>query len=252
MPPTINYVYGSVHCYAFRVPAIKDSRANDVHKWLQIPHVFEFKAFDIVVIAASAGGISALGAFLSGLPACFPAPVVIAQHLSPRSIYESRLDCVLERRTALNVKWADDGEIPRAGTVYLSPQDRLTVIDSSYGALCTTRTSGLQRTTPRANPLFDSAAEYYGHRTLALVLSGALEDGANGAMKVKEAGGRVLVQSYLSAQFDDMPKAAMKNTRVALAFDPLALAHVVVTLVMAPGASDWFRVSDQRNLIMEG
>lgn len=234
------------------MPAIEDSYANDAQDWLQIPRVLEFKAFDIVVIAASAGGVAALGLFLSGLPACFPVPVVIAQHLSPRRVHESQLDRVLERRTALNVKWADDGEIPMAGTVYLSPQDRLTVIDSSYGTLCTTSTSGLRRATPRANPLFDSAAEYYGRRTLALVFSGVLEDGADGARKVAEAGGRVLIQSYLSAEFDDMPKAAAANTRAAMAFDPLALAHVVVTLVMAPGASDWFRVSDQRNLIMEG
>lgn len=244
-------MYGSVHWYIELVSAIQYSRADDSHERLQIHGSLEFKAFDIVVIAASAGGISALGALLSGLPACFPAPVVIAQHLSSRTIYESCLDRVLERHTALKVKWAEDGERPIAGTVYLSPQDRLTVIDSSCGTLCTTRKSELQRTTPKANPLFQSAAAFCGARTLALVLSGVLDDGAEGATNVVEAGGMLLVQSYRSAEFDNMPKAAIKSRRVALAFDPQALAHAVVALVMAPGASDWFRVGDQRNLIME-
>ena len=234
------------------MPAIEYTREDDGPQHLEVAGLLGFKAFDIVVIAASAGGVSALGAFLSGLPACFSAPVVIAQHLSSRTTYESQLDRVLERCTALKVKWADDGEMPIGGRVYLSPQDRLTVIDSYCGALCTSKRSGLQRTTPKADPLFDSAAEFYGHRTLAIILSGALEDGATGAVRVTEAGGHVLVQSYLSAEFDDMPKAAVKNTRSALAFDPVALAHVVVTLVMAPGASEWFRVSTQRNLTMEG
>lgn len=243
-----NYVYGSVHWYAFLVPLIEPSRGETAHKQRQTAGFAHFSGFDIVVAAASAGGIPALRMFLAALPACFPAPVVIAQHLSSRHKYESRLDRVLQVDTALRVKWAEDGESPAPGIVYLSPQDRFTVIDSS-GAFCTTMRFGLRRATPTANPLFASAAKTYGNRALALVFSGALNDGAEGAFEIASAGGRVLVQSYGSAECDDMPKAAMRHSRVALSFDPLALAHAVVTLVMAPGASDWFRVGDQRKSI---
>lgn len=218
---------------------------------VQTPHREGFKAFDVVVVAASAGGISALRLFLSGLPACFPAPILIAQHLSPRSIYESCLDHVLGRDTPLPVRWAVHGEKPFPGCVYLAPQDRVTVLDPSFGHI-STRGVIFRRSTPTANPLFASAARFYGSRTLAVVLSGALNDGAEGAAEVARVGGRVLVQSHRSAEFYDMPSATMIQSRIALAFDPLALAHAVVTLVMAPGASAWFRVGNARNWVTEG
>lgn len=213
---------------------------------LQALHPGGYRAFDIVVIAASAGGIVALRAFLSGLPACFPAPVIIAQHLSSRTTYESRLNLVLGRDTALQVKWATDGENPAPGNIYLAPQDQITSIDPGTGLLRTVTGCGPRRSTPVANTLFESAARFHGSRTLALVLSGVLRDGAEGAALVAGAGGRVVVQSCNSAEFDSMPKAAMMHVPIALSFDPRALAHVVVTLVMAPGASEWFRVAHGR------
>lgn len=209
-----------------------------------------YRAFDVVVVAASAGGIPALRLFLSGLPACFPAPVLIAQHLSSRNVYESCLDHVLARDTPLPVTWAVHGEKPLPGRVYLAPQDRVTVIDPGFGYI-STRGAILRRSTPTANPLFASAARFYGSRTLALVLSGALKDGAEGSAEVTRMGGRVLVQSHRSAEFYDMPRATMKESRIALAFDPLALAHAVVTLTMAPGASAWFRVGNARSWVTE-
>ncbi|MBV8673245.1 MAG: chemotaxis protein CheB [Acidobacteriaceae bacterium] len=240
-------MYATIHCYAGNWAGVAlIACCMETAVW-QIEHFREYRAFDVVVIASSAGGISALGSFLSGLPAYFSVPVVIAQHLGPRKTYESRLDRVLQLSTPLHVKWADDCETLAGGKVYLAPQDGMTTIDPCDGTLRTLRHTGLPRSTPKANPLFKSAAGFYGNRTLALVLSGALKDGAQGATEISRVGGRVLVQSCSSAQFADMPRAAEQETHVALAFDPCALAHAVIALAIAPGASEWFRVENNRH-----
>jgi two-component system chemotaxis response regulator CheB len=201
-----------------------------------------YTAFDIVAVAASAGGLAPLELFLSGLPFCFPAPVLVVQHLASRRIYASCLDAVLQRKTKLQVKWAEDGELPRPGHVYLAPQDHVTILDPYDGAIRLIAEVPFGRPRPLADPLFRSAARVFGPRAIAVVLSGMLADGAEGAWQIARAGGRVLAQSYCTAEYADMPRAAIMRSRIGLAFDPCALAHAVVSLVMAPGAAEWFRV----------
>lgn len=74
------------------------------------------------MVGGSAGGIQALIELLSGLPADFPTPILVVQHLS--AALSSHLPEVVGRRTALQVKWAEDGEPMRPGTVYVAPPDR--------------------------------------------------------------------------------------------------------------------------------
>lgn len=204
-----------------------------------------YRGFELLVLAASAGGVTALELFLSALPSYLAIPVIVAQHLPRSKNYVSCLDMVLQRKTSLRVKWAENGEIPVAGTVYVAPQDKVTVVNAENGSIRTTTGDG--KSTPLADPLFRSAAQHYGSRVLGVVLSGSLSDGARGAAEIVRAGGRLLVQSRGSALFGDMPRAALLKSGPALAFDPFALAHVVVSLVMAPGAAEWFRVGKGRN-----
>ena len=84
-------------------------------------------AYDAVVIGGSAGGIPALIALLSSLPADFPCPILLVQHLS--ATLPSQLPAVLGYRTALRVKWAEHGEAIRPGTVYVAPRDRHLVVE---------------------------------------------------------------------------------------------------------------------------
>lgn len=230
-------MYGSVHN-----DADSDSPVSPT------PGDKPYAAFDVVVVAASAGGLRPLELFLSGLPFCFPSPVIVVLHLPSRLTYASRLDEVLQRKTKLQVKWAENGELPRPGVVYLAPQDKVTAIDPHDGSLCTTSKPLAGRAKAAADPLFRSAARVFGERTIAVVLSGSLSDGAAGAWEIARIGGRVLAQSDCTAEYADMPRAAMMRARMGLAFDPCALAHVVVSFVMAPGAAEWFRVGDTRHL----
>lgn len=212
-----------------------------VQSWFQSEDG-SYAAFDIVVIAASAGGISALIPFVQTLPRTFPIPVVVVQHLPPASQYESKLDQVLRSKTALQVKWAEDGERPLPGTVYVAPQDRNTLFNTQTGCLMVSCPRDAKMAKPTADPLFRAAAETFGSRAMAVVLSGALSDGAEGSAAIARAGGRVFAQAAWEAQFDDMPSAAMKRSQVGLPFDSISLARVITNLVMIPGVAAWFGI----------
>jgi len=197
-------------------------------------------AFDVVAITASAGGIEALCSLLAVLPKHFPAAVLVVQHLPSRGRFESKLDTVLQRATALHVKWAEEGDCIRPGVVFLAPQDQHMSVDSEK-ALRLTAGPKIHRTRPAADPLFSSVAAHFGARAIAVVLSGILWDGAEGAWNVARQGGRVLVQDD-SAIFFDMPLATLQAAGVDFMYSPTILAHVLITLVSVPGAADWFRV----------
>lgn len=223
-------MYGGVHRYTSRVPG-PPQRIS-----------VSYAAFDVVVVAASAGGVKALRSLLGSLPSDFPVPIVLVQHLPPSSRYVSELPAVLQRKTPLRVKWAEDGEIPVPGTVYVAAQDRKTVFAEETGCFAVTHTPGQAFPKPNADALFLSAAAVFGGRTVAVVLSGALRDGAVGAEAIAAAGGRVLAQAASEAEFFDMPFAAMNRSQVGPALGTAGLARTLVGLVMMPGVAAWFGI----------
>src|SRR5438270_6588344 len=88
----------------------------------QNPYPYRLRSdFDIVAVAASSGGLNAASTLLSGLPGDFPVPIVLVQHLHPTE--PSCWPELLQRRTALAVKWAEQGEALVPGTVYVAPPD---------------------------------------------------------------------------------------------------------------------------------
>lgn len=198
-------------------------------------------AFDVVAIAASAGGIEALRQVLTILPKDFPAAILVVQHLPSTVHYKSTLDLVLGRHTQLRVKWAEDGERIGPRTVFLAPQDRHLSIDPTK-ALHLTAGPKINRVRPAADFLFQSVAACFGARAIAVVLSGTLSDGAEGAGAIARNGGRVLAQDDISSQYFGMPGATLAVAGVDFMFAPAIIAHTLVNLVMVPGAADWLRV----------
>lgn len=162
--------------------------------------------YGIVAVAASAGGITALGQVLQQFPDGFPVAVLVVQHLDPR--LETRLPEVLSRDTELNVKLAEHGERPRPGTVYLAPPDRHLLLDAG-GALALSDAEQRHFVRPSADHLFESAVHAYGARVLACMLTGTGRDGADGIRAIGRAGGTVIVQDPSTARFGGMPQAAL-------------------------------------------
>jgi two-component system chemotaxis response regulator CheB len=184
-------------------------------------------SFEIVVIAASAGGIHALIDVLAPLPAAFPLPILIVQHLSPT--FESELPTLLGWRTRLAVKWAEEGEWPESGVVYVAPPSRHLAVTAEK-RLSLQEYAGVTRYKPDANHLFESVARVFGKHAIGIVLSGMLNDGARGAAAINAVGGLTMAQSECSSEFFDMPAAAIDFGRTDLIASPCRMSDYLLLL----------------------
>jgi two-component system, chemotaxis family, protein-glutamate methylesterase/glutaminase len=177
--------------------------------------------YEIIGIGSSAGGIPALIELLGHLPATFPLPILVVQHLSDG--FDSRLPEVLGWRTKLRVKWAEQGEKPRAGTVYIGPS-RLQLSMASSEAIQIKAMGDEHNGRPQADPLFASLARFCGSAAVCIVLSGMMEDGARGSAAVLAAGGLAFAQSVRSRLYPEMPSAAVDFGRAQLTGSPSQIA----------------------------
>jgi two-component system, chemotaxis family, protein-glutamate methylesterase/glutaminase len=164
--------------------------------------------FGIVAIAASAGGITALGRVLGGLPAHFPVPVLVVQHLDPR--HQTIIADVLGRRATMPVRLASEGEQAMAGTVYVAPPNYHLLVGAE-GKLTLSGSELVHFVRPSADLLFESVAASYGSRAVACVLTGSGSDGATGLSAVGTMGGTVIAQDPETAEFRGMPDAAVAS-----------------------------------------
>ena len=195
-----------------------------------------YAGFDLVLIAASQGGLRVCRGIVAELPPDFPAALVYAQHRSPGA--STAAADLLRRSTDLQVRVGIDGLELKPGTIAVPPAD-VHVRVSSERRLALT--PGHPRT-ELADELFASAALAYGPRALAVVLSGRLQDGGVGVQSVKAHGGRVIVQDPVTAEQDSMPRNAMATGCVDLVLDPPRIAAALITLVMLPGGPQLFGV----------
>ena len=189
--------------------------------------------YGIVAIAASAGGITALGRVLSGLPAGFPVPVVIVQHLDPR--HKTIIAEVLGRRAQLPVRLAEEGERAKAGSIYVAPPNHHLLVEAD-GVLMLSSSELVHFVRPSADLLFESVAGTYGPRAIACVLTGTGSDGAMGASAVKSRGGTVIAEDPESAEFRGMPEAVIASGAVDFVL-PLDEVATVIRGLVEPSAS---------------
>jgi two-component system chemotaxis response regulator CheB len=185
-------------------------------------------AYDIVALAASAGGLRALSEVLGGLPAGFPAAVVVVQHLDRR--HRSLMAHILSRRTALHVKQAEEGDHVSSGNVYIAPPDRHLLVNPD-GTLSLSHSELVHFVRPSADLLFESVAASFRDRAIAVVLSGTGSDGSMGVKAIKKMGGTVVAQDG-SAEFFGMPDAAMQTGSVDFVLPLAEISAALVTLVM--------------------
>ena len=164
------------------------------------------RAYDIVVIAASRGGIQALKTILSTLPSHFPVPIAIVLHRG--TAIPNRQAVVLGRSTMLPVKIAAQHEPLLPGTVYLAdPHFHLTVgpdrrLELRDGVK-------IRHLRSAADPLFYSAAHVFASGVLAIVLTGGDGDASNGVREVKAFGGTIIAQDETSSEDYSMPRSAI-------------------------------------------
>ena len=193
------------------------------------PPYFTNAAFDIVAIAASAGGVTALIKVLSTLPAEFTAAIAIVQHLAPQ--YPSLMAEILSRRTAISVKQAEEGDILTPGTAYIATPDHHLLINGD-GTFSLSQSEPIRFLRPSADLLFESVAATYKNRAIALVLTGTGSDGTIGVEAIKKMGGTVIVQDVKTAEFCGMPSAVIQAGNVDFILPLNEISSTLVTLVM--------------------
>jgi two-component system chemotaxis response regulator CheB len=184
--------------------------------------------FDLIVVAASAGGLRAISELLASLTADFPAALVIVQHLDPH--HRSLLAPILSRRTPLQVVQAEEGQPLRPGCAFVAPPDQHVLVKSDM-TLSLTHTGLVQYVRPSANLLFESAAAVCGARALAVVMTGTGSDGSRGARAIKDAGGTVIVEEPSSAEFSGMPMATVRTGCVDLVLPLNQIGSAIQRLV---------------------
>jgi PAS domain S-box-containing protein len=185
----------------------------------------------LVVIGSSAGGIEALSRLVASLPADFPAPIVIAQHLDPKR--PSHLHEILGRQATLPVRVVEERETLEDGVIFVVPSGR--IADISQGDL-RLRPAQLGAVAPSIDLLLESAATVFGSGLVAVILTGSGSDGASGAWHVKKAGGAVVVENPATAMFPSMPSSVPPSLVDATA-DLDSIASVLCDLLAGEAAA---------------
>jgi two-component system, chemotaxis family, CheB/CheR fusion protein len=189
----------------------------------------------LIVIGSSAGGIDALSTIVSTLPADMPAPILVAQHLSPNR--PSHLPEILQRQTSLAVAGVDGPAELHQGTIYVLPPGSGAEFSDHEIRLVEREERG---PTPSIDHLFASAAQVFAEGLVAVILTGTGSDGAVGAREVKLAGGTVVVQNPATASYPGMPNA-LAPTSVDIVAELEAIGPLLYDLVTganSPGKPD--------------
>ncbi len=184
--------------------------------------------YKAIVIGASAGGMESISAILKKLPIDFTVPIIIVQHLSPKS--KGYMVSYLNKSSELQVKEADEKEKLISGFVYIAPANyHLLIEDDETFSLTVGEKINYSR--PSIDLLFETASDVYQDNLIGIILTGANNDGSLGLKKIKERGGLTIVEDPDTAMVNIMPKAAMGATEIDYILGVDNIAKIIMKLV---------------------
>lgn len=182
----------------------------------------------VVVIGASAGGVSALRDLAARLSSPLTAPVLVVLHIGAQP---SELPSLLNAVGPTPAKHGEEGDLIRPGHIYVAPPDRHMIVDGDRIRL--TRGPKENWARPAIDPLFRSAALSYGPSAIGVVLTGNLNDGSAGLYEIKQRGGTAIVQDPKSADCSDMPQNAANQVDIDYSVSLAELPDLLSELITA-------------------
>jgi two-component system chemotaxis response regulator CheB len=183
---------------------------------------------DIIVIGASAGGVTALIELVKTIPKDFDASIFIVLHVHPTS--PSNLPQILSRFGQLDAVHPEDGDKIEKRKIYIAPPDHHILLEKE-GRILVKKGPKENRFRPSIDALFRSAAYVYGPRVIGLVLSGLLNDGTSGMWSVKQMGGIGVIQDPDDALYDSMPINVQQEVEVDYTLPVKELSSLLVRLI---------------------
>lgn len=164
--------------------------------------------YKVIVMGLSSGGMEALKTIFAALPGNFKIPIVIVQHLSPRS--DSQWIEILNKRYGITIKEAEEKEMIKSGTIFLAPPNYHLLLEKN-GSFSLSIDERVSYARPAIDVLFDTAAEAFGKKVVGVVMTGSNQDGAAGLKKIKKCGGLAVVQNPETAFSSYMPQEAISQ-----------------------------------------
>ncbi len=216
-----------------RIPELA-KEALGVPPRVEAPPHFPGASFDVVGIAASAGGLSALLHLVRDLPPTFPAALVIVQHLDPRHC--SLMAQILSRTASLAIQEAAEGDRLVPGTIFVAPPNWHLLVNCD-ARLSLSQSELVHYLRPSADLMLESLAFSYRERAVAVVLTGTGSDGAMGVRAIKKRGGTAIIQDPKSAEFFGMPGAAIETGDVDVVLPLEEIPAALVALVTEKDAT---------------
>ncbi len=189
----------------------------------------------LFAIASSTGGPQVLAALLPRLPACFPCPIVVAQHIAEG--FASGLADWLGGLSRVRVRMAEAGGVPEPGVVHISPSEaHLVITPAGRFALMPRALKDIYR--PSCDALLGSVAEAYGRRAVGIILTGMGSDGAAGMGRIRAGGGITLGQDDASSLIYGMNRVAIERGTVqqVLAADDIPARMIALAGLNLEGA----------------
>lgn len=182
------------------------------------------KDCEALVIGGSAGSLDVLLKVLPDLQPLLRFPLIIVLHR--KSGKESLLTDLLSKKTTLTVKEIEEKETVSPGIIYVAPPNYHLLIERNK-SFSLDASEKINFSRPSIDVTFESAAEVYNGHLVCLLLSGANTDGTQGLLKVKENGGRAIVQNPESAISRFMPEHALENAAIDTLLNPSEMAQYI-------------------------
>jgi len=184
-------------------------------------------SFDIIAIGGSAGSIPIVSELLEALPGTFQYAVIIVLHRL-KNVYSEMNRVLATPHKGTYIREPDDKDLIQPNSVYLAPQNYHLLIEADR-SFSLDYSELVNYSRPSIDVTFESVAGVYGSRALAVLLSGANDDGAAGMEAILASGGQGIVQDPATAAYSAMPRAAAERNPKALVLPPNGIIKFLST-----------------------